>query len=222
MPNLAAIFDWDGIVVDSSRLHVLTWGMLATELGRRLPEGLRIGSLGIRAEAVITDLLDWTQDPAEVRRLSFRKEELFRDIVRRDGIDAPPGVIRFLEHLRGLRVPCAVGSSAPRLNIEAGMDALGIRPLFAASVAGDEVARGKPAPDIFLRAAEQLGRAPSECVVFEDAPAGVEAAHAAGMRVVGVLTTNPRESLKQADRVVGSFEEIVEADPASWFDRVRT
>lgn len=221
MPAFAAIFDWDGIVVDSAPLHVLTWDMLAKERGRCLPEGLRIGSLGIKAEAVITDLLHWTQDPAEVRRLSFRKEELFRDIVRRDGIGAQPGVVRFLERLRKLGIPCAVGSSAPRLNIEVGMDALGIRPLFAASVAGDEAARGKPAPDIFLQAAGRLGRKASECVVFEDAPAGIEAAHAAGMQVIAVLTTNPREALAKADWIAGSFEEIIDADPASWFDAVR-
>lgn len=220
MKDLGVIFDWDGILVDSAALHVASWEKLAQELGRALPADLRIGSLGLKTEAVISDLLGWAQDPAEARRLSFRKEVLFRELVRHDGISPQPGVLPLVRNLRRLGVPCAIGSSAPALNIEVGLDALDAWSLFAAVAAGDEVERGKPAPDIFLKAAQQIGVPPANCVVFEDAPAGVEAGHAAGMKVVAVLTTNGREQLAKADRIVNSFEEIVDADPATWFDLV--
>lgn len=222
MKDLGVIFDWDGVVVDSAQLHVRSWDLLAQEFGRALPEGLRIGSLGLKTEAVISDLLGWTKDPVEISHLSFRKEVLFRKIVRHEGIRPQPGALPLLKRLRSLQISCAVGSSAPDLNIEVGMDVLDAWPLFAAVVSGDHVLRGKPAPDIFLKAAAEIGCDPKECVVFEDAPAGVEAAHAAGMKVIAVLTTNDPESLKSADRIIASFEEIVDADPASWFDLVTT
>ena len=124
MSKLGAIFDWDGVVVDSSRLHVLSWQDLAQEVGCSIPPEISIGALGLKTEAVITELLKWTQDPAEVTRLTFRKEALFRERAKRDGIDSQPGVLDFLRGLKKRFIPCVVGSSAPRLNVEVGMEAL--------------------------------------------------------------------------------------------------
>jgi beta-phosphoglucomutase family hydrolase len=221
MSNPAAIFDWDGVVVDSSRLHVLSWEELAKEEGRRLPEGLQIGSLGVKTEAVISDLLAWTTDPGEVRALTLRKEELFRKLAAETGIESQPGVLDFLRELKQAGLACAVGSSAPRLNVEAGMEILGAQGLFAAIVSGDDVTRGKPAPDIFLKAAEQLGRRPDECVVFEDAPAGVDAARAAGMRVAGLLSTHDPHQLQKVDLMIQSFDELGVAEFVRWFEAAR-
>lgn len=217
MRTLAAIFDWDGVVVDSSRLHVLSWEQLAGEEGRGLPPMHHLGSLGLKTQAVITDLLDWTRDQAEVTRLTLRKEEIFREMARSGRLQAQAGVLDFLRGLGARGIPCAVGSSAPRLNIEAGMDALSAQGLFRATVSGDDVTRGKPAPDIFLCAAERIGAVPGRCVVFEDAPAGVAAARAAGMRVVGVLTTHDESQLKDAHRFVPGFEAVTADDFVGWF-----
>jgi HAD superfamily hydrolase (TIGR01509 family) len=216
MKDLGAIFDWDGIVVDSSRLHVLTWEKLAKETKHKLPVEHQLGSLGLKTEAVISDLLGWTKDPAEIQRLSLRKEQLFREMVARSGIDSVPGVLDFLHGLKHLGIPCAVGSSAPRLNVEAGMNALNSWHLFSAVVCGDDVQHGKPAPDIFLKAAEQLGHKPANCVIFEDAPAGIQAAHAGGMKAIGVLTTHEPRLLRGADLIVGSFGEMTPADFTRW------
>jgi HAD superfamily hydrolase (TIGR01509 family) len=216
MSNLGAIFDWDGVVVDSSRLHVLSWQDLAQEQGRTIPPEIPIGALGLKTEAVITDLLAWTQDPAEVTRLTLRKEEFFRQRAIRDGIDSQPGVLEFLRGLKSNSIPCVVGSSAPRLNVEAGMTALRTNGIFSAIVSGDDVIHGKPAPDIFLKAADRIGRAPSDCIVFEDAPAGVEAARAAGMRVVALLSTHDPHKLQRADLLIESFNDITVQDFMTW------
>ena len=216
MSNLGAIFDWDGVVVDSSRLHVLSWQDLAQEQGRTLPSDISLGALGLKTEAVISDLLAWTTDPAEITRLTLRKEELFRQRALRDGIDSQPGVLVFLRGLKSHAIPCVVGSSAPRLNVEAGMKALKADGLFASIVSGDDVIHGKPAPDIFLTAADRMGRKPSECVVFEDAPAGVDAARAAGMRVVALLSTHDPHKLQRADLLIESFNDMTVQNWMTW------
>ena len=221
MQPVGAIFDWDGVVVDSARLHVLSWDDLARDCGRTIPPEIPIGALGLKTEAVITDLLKWTDTPEEVSRLTLRKEELFRERAHREGIDSQPGVLPFLRALNTHSVPCAVGSSAPRLNVEAGMNVLKADGIFTAIVSGDDVTRGKPAPDIFLKAAEAMGLPPEHCIVFEDAPAGVEAARAAGMRVVGLLTTHDPHVLQRADLLIEDFNEITARDFMTWAEAGR-
>ena len=221
MSNLGVIFDWDGVVVDSARLHVLSWDDLARDFGRTIPPEIPIGALGLKTEAVITELLKWTDDHMEVARLTLRKEELFRGRAKRDGIDSQPGVLDFLRGLKERSVPCAVGSSAPLLNVETGMSVLKTDGMFSAIVSGDDVTRGKPAPDIFLKAAERMGLPPGKCIVFEDAPAGVEAARAAGMRVVGLLTTHDPHILKRADLLIEDFNEITVEDFVTWAEAGR-
>jgi HAD superfamily hydrolase (TIGR01509 family) len=221
MQPLGAIFDWDGVVVDSAKLHVLSWDDLARDFGRAIPPEIPIGALGLKTEAVITDLLKWTDDHIEVSRLTLRKEELFRERAKRDGIDSQPGVLAFLRGLKDRSIPCAVGSSAPLLNVQTGMSVLNTDGMFSAIVSGDDVTCGKPAPDIFLKAAERIGVPPENCVVFEDAPAGVEAARAAGMRVVGLLTTHDPHILKRADLLIEDFNEITVQDFVTWAEAAR-
>ena len=213
-----AIFDWDGVVVDSSTLHALSWERMAEQRGDSLPAALRarIGSLGVKTEYVISDMLGWARDPQEVNRIALEKEAVYLRLVQAMGQPAQPGLRRLLEGLTERGIPCAVGSSALRRNIEECIDTLGFRPFFRAIVTGDEVLHGKPAPDIFLEAARRIGREPAECVVFEDAPAGIAAARAAGMRVIGLLSNNSADSLKHADRLIGTFEELA-PDPQNWF-----
>ena len=212
MKNIGVIFDWDGVVVDSARLHVESWQQLAGEEGYPTPDVPGLGGLGLKNEIVIGKLLGWTQDPTEVKRLMCRKEILFRESLARGGIEAIPGVVDFLQQLKATGIPAVIGSSAPRANVVACIESLGLHGLFAASVTAEDVAHGKPDPEVFLKCAAQLGRAPKDCVVFEDAPAGVAAARAAGMAVIGVLSTRPREQLAGARRYIRSFTELTPAD----------
>jgi beta-phosphoglucomutase family hydrolase len=218
-PAWAAIFDWDGVILDSSRQHEESWNLLARENGLPLPPDFFRRSFGMKNERIIPELLGWTRDPERVRALGDRKEALYRELIRRDGVQPLPGVREWLSMLRAAGIPCAVGSSTPRENIDCVMDTLGLRDFFRVIVAGQDVTHGKPHPEVFLRAAERLGVAPARCVVFEDAHVGLEAARAAGMKVVGVATTHPPESLRQADRVVRRLDELSVAEIAAWFER---
>jgi beta-phosphoglucomutase family hydrolase len=217
MQNWAAIFDWDGVIMDSSRQHEQSWEQLAREQQRLLPPGFFKRSFGMKNERIIPELLGWTNDPARVRTLSDRKEEIYRELIRHDRIAPLPGVREWLDALRAAAVPCAIGSSTPRANIECVIDALKLRDYFQAAVTGEDVTHGKPNPEVFLLAARKLGVPPARCVVFEDAHVGLAAARAGGMKAVGVATTHPAESLRDADRVVRRLDELSVAEVGAWF-----
>ena len=204
-PIPAFLFDLDGVVVDSNARHVDSWREVARRHGFKCRDPEHIGKCGLRTTAVIRDLLRWPVTPEAAARIGFEKEEIYRERIRRDGIRPIPGVVEFLSESRRLGIPCAVGSSAPRENVDVCLRALGLESAFGATVSGADVSRGKPAPDIFLKAAGGIGVAPADCLVFEDAPAGIEAAHAAGMRVWALLTSHAPEELVQADGSAPDF-----------------
>ena len=216
-PISAFLFDLDGVVVDSNGLHVASWREVARRHGFDCPDPDHIGKCGLRTGAVIRDLLRWPVDEAAAARLGDEKEAIYREWIRRDGIAPIPGVVEFLAAARRLGIRCAIGSSAPRENVDLCLRALGLKGVFAATVSGAEVARGKPAPDIFLKAAAGLGARPAECLVFEDAPAGIAAAHAAGMRVLALATSHAREELAGADVLAPDFTGLFPAEVlAAW------
>jgi HAD superfamily hydrolase (TIGR01509 family) len=217
-PSIPAfLFDLDGVVVDSNARHVASWKEVARRHGFECPDPDYIGKCGLRTGAVIRDLLRWPVSEAEAGRIGFEKEEIYRDWIRQDGIQPIPGVLAFLEQARRLGIRCAVGSSAPRENVDLCLKALRLEGVFSATVSGADVVRGKPAPDIFLKAAELIGAAPRQCQVFEDAPAGIAAAHAAGMRVLALLTSHTPEEVAAADAIAPDFTGLTPAAvQAAW------
>jgi beta-phosphoglucomutase family hydrolase len=212
-----AIFDWDGVIIDSSRQHEESWERLAREVGMKLPEGHFKAGFGRKNEFIIPNILGWEHDPEKVRALSLRKEALYRQIVLENGLEPLPGVRAWLERLASAGVRCAIGSSTHRRNIEVSLDVLGLRSFFREIVSAEDVSHGKPDPEVFLKAAGKIGLAPGCCVVFEDAYVGIEAAHRAGMRVIAVATTNPLAELGKADKAVGRLDELETANIAAWF-----
>jgi beta-phosphoglucomutase family hydrolase len=206
--EIGAIFDWDGVVIDSSSHHEESWERLAAETGFPLPPDLFKKGFGMKNTFIIPKLLKWTETPDEVRRLSLRKEELYREIVVERGIAPLPGVTGWLDELRRYGIPCAIGSSTERLNIDTILTVLGIGHYFSAIVSADDVSRGKPDPEVFLTAAQRIEREPVRCVVFEDALVGIDAARRGGMKVVGVATTNSVETIGVADLAVHRLDEL--------------
>ena len=203
-----AIFDWDGVIINSAAQHEISWERLANECGKTLPENHFKRGFGMKNEVIIPELLGWTTVPVEIRILSLRKEAIYREVVREQGMTALPGVETWLQRLRDAGIPCAIGSSTHRENITTTLDVLGLEEFFSVIVTAEDVKRGKPDPEVFLTAAERLSVEPANAVVFEDALVGIAAAKAGGMRVVAVATTEPKEKLAHADWVVDRLDEL--------------
>ena len=206
--KFGALFDWDGVVIDSSDQHERSWSMLAEEIGKSLPADHFKRGFGMKNQLIIPEILAWTDEPQEIERYSLRKEELYREIIAREGIEPLPGVKSLLQMLNEHGVPCAVGSSTHRKNIEVIFDAIGLRPYFQAVITAEDVSRGKPDPEVFLKSASRIGIPAHHCVVFEDAHVGIEAGLAAGARVIAVATTHPLAELSQANLAVDGLEQV--------------
>lgn len=204
------IFDWDGVVIDSSSQHERSWELLAAERDLFLPEGHFKAGFGKKNEIIIP-ALGWGNDLVLIRELADRKEELYRELVVAEGLIVLPGARELLEALKVAGIPRAVGSSTPRENLDALFAKTGLDLLFDAVVCGSDVTHGKPDPEVFLSGAAKLGLPPDRCIVIEDAFAGIEAARRAGMKVVGVATTNPLDSLTLCDLAVTSLDEVTPA-----------
>jgi beta-phosphoglucomutase len=208
----AVLWDLDGTLVDSAEEHWQSWRETIEAAGFTVTREQFRQTFGQRNDAI---LRHWLGDgvPVEVRRaLGDRKEERYRELVAAGGLTPLPGAAAWVRRLADEGWRQAVASSAPRLNVEVVVEALGLARYFGALVAAEDVTHGKPAPDVFLRAAERLGVPPERCVVVEDAAAGVEAARRAGMRSVGLGPAG----FAPADVAVESLPQL----PADTFDRL--
>ncbi|QMU31102.1 HAD family hydrolase [Adhaeribacter radiodurans] len=213
--DLAVLFDMDGVICDTNSFHLKAWEKFAEKhqlnledkdlgyyiYGRTNRDALQ---LFIKDKAFANGN---TFSADQLTDLSEEKEALFRDIYR-DHVELTPGLSDFLEELKKASVPMALASNAPISNIDFILDATGTRSYFSAVVDATQVTKGKPDPQIYLRAAEILKIAPDKCVVMEDSTVGVEAGQKAGMKVVGITTTHSREELDHTDLVIDNFDEL--------------
>ena len=202
----AALFDWDGVIVDSSKLHEKSWEIMAAKHGLPLPDGHFRKGFGMKNERVIPEVLGWAHEPEKIRYFADQKEACYRELALNEGLSPLPGLVEWLDVLRAHGIPCSIASSTPRANIDFILGRMGLDTYFDAITSGDQVSHGKPAPDIFLHAAKQLGCLPS--LVFEDALVGIEAGHRAGFSVVAVTTTHPAHELGSADKIVNRLDEL--------------
>ncbi|HXG42509.1 MAG TPA: HAD family phosphatase [Dehalococcoidia bacterium] len=205
----ALLWDLDGVLVDSAAFHYRAFRQVLAELGHHLDEEtFRRSLLGLRNDAILRRVLG-ELPPEQLQELARRKEEAFRRLI--EGRVQPLPGARELALAAGERgLLQAIVSSTPRQNVVLVLRALGLEEAFATVVAEEDVARGKPDPEGFLLAAQRLGVSPQVCTVIEDAPEGIQAAKAAGMRCLAVATTRPPQMLSQADLVVPAL-----ADPAA-------
>jgi beta-phosphoglucomutase len=201
----AVLWDVDGTLVDSLEYHWLSWRAALSNEGYTLTREQFLSTFGRRNDEILRAYFGPQVAPERVLRISLDKEEQYREMVRRRGIEPLPGVRRWLAQLKAAGWRQAIASSAPPLNLEVILAALGAKDCFDAIVSAEEVERGKPDPQIFLAAAAKVQTPPARCVVVEDAPAGTEAARRAGMRAIGVLTTH---ATLEADRVVRTLDEL--------------
>ncbi len=206
------IFDMDGVLVLSDEAHFKSWRSVASTRGVEMTRELFLSTFGQVNEDCIATIFGEDTPAAEVQRIADEKERTYRDIVRA-AVPLAAGLFELLGQLRAAGARLAVGSSAPPENVDLILDAGSLREFFVASVNGKQVTHGKPAPDVFLIAAQELGCDPARCVVIEDAPVGIVAARAAGMRAVAVATTNDEADLRRAGaHLVAADLESLELD----------
>jgi len=204
---LGVIFDMDGVLVDSNAAHFEAFKKLGEQIGVPFTRELLQRTVGMHNNQIFPIWLGAGIAQSEITRLAGEKEQIYRSIARGTLREIPSARV-LVKRLYDEGIPLAVGSSGPRENVELAIETLGLAPFFKVRVTGSDVTHGKPNPEIFLKAAEKLGLRPSDCVVIEDAPQGVRAALAAGMRVIAVTTTCPASELSAATRVVSSLDEI--------------
>ncbi|TAM84009.1 MAG: HAD family phosphatase [Acidobacteria bacterium] len=205
----AVIFDMDGVLVDSNPYHLAKWvDFLNHHKIAYREEDLPELILGKRNDTAFRYFLGPNLTPEESKRMSEELEETFRRVFK-PYAKPLPGLDRLIKECHAAGVPMAVASSAVRTNIEFVVDALGYRPYFSTMVSGDDVRHAKPDPEIYLKAAGQLGIDPTDAVGFEDSYVGIGAVKNAGMKCVAVASTFPFEKLVPlADLVIPTFEDI--------------
>jgi HAD superfamily hydrolase (TIGR01509 family) len=208
--RLGVIFDLDGVLVDTGWAHRQAWYDLAAKEGLVMSDEFFRRTFGMQ-NAAILPMLRAGIPKDEMERLSDWKEQHYRDLVQ-ERLQLAKGAQALLTDLRRHGFRLAIGSSAPRENLDVFWTRLCLEDYFEARVTKEEITESKPSPQTFLKAAEQLGLPPACCAVVEDAVQGVEAARAAAMPVVAVTTTRNRKDLAQADCVVDCLCELTASD----------
>lgn len=209
----AAIFDMDGTLVDNMRFHVRAWVDVVSQLGLKVTSRERFEHEfnGRKNEEIVPRLLSRMPTEAELAEIAHLKESRYRELFR-PNLSPLAGLDTLLQRLKAAGRLLAVATAAPEPNRALVLDGLALRGHFQVVVGAEDAPRGKPAPDIFLAAAERLGIEPAEAVVFEDAVNGVVAARSAGMRAVGVTTTASADELSEAgaEHVLADFTALPE------------
>ena len=206
-PGLALVFDMDGVILDSNPTHREAWAAYNRRFGIETDEAMQQRMYGKRNDEIVRDFFGPGLTAAEVAAHGAAKEKLYREMMAARLAEAVvPGVTDLLQNRNG--APAGVASNAERANIDFVLDGVRVgnsplRSCFRAVVDGQQVSRPKPDPEIYLRVAALLGVDPRNCVVFEDSHTGVEAARAAGARVVGLRTTH--SEFKYIDLTVDDF-----------------
>ena len=182
----AVLWDLDGTLIDSEGYHWSSWLEALSHEGLRLTREQFRTTFGQRNDRILRGWLGPDAPDEQIRRIGDAKEAAYRRLMREGGLAGIPGASEWIDRLASRGWRQAIASSAPRLNVEAVLDVLGWHGRFDAIVTAEDVSRGKPDPEVFLVAAKRLHTEPFACIVVEDAAAGIQAAHAAGMRAIGI------------------------------------
>jgi HAD superfamily hydrolase (TIGR01509 family) len=177
----AAIFDMDGLLLDSERLIRDAWLQVSLENGIEFSESVYLDVVGRNHADATSILIDHIGDEPTFRKIWCEVDVLLSERTQAAGYPLKPGAIELLSLLRERRIPCAVASSTNRHEVQQRLQKTGLDSFFETIAGGDEVLKGKPHPDLFVLAAERLGSFPSHCLVFEDSEHGARGAIAAGM-----------------------------------------
>ncbi|XP_021895312.1 5-amino-6-(5-phospho-D-ribitylamino)uracil phosphatase, chloroplastic [Carica papaya] len=210
---LGAIFEWEGVLIeDNPDLERQAWLVLAQEEGKSPPPGFILRRIeGMKNEQAISEVLCWSRDPAELKRMASRKEDIYQAL--QGGMyRLRIGSREFVNVLMHYKIPMALVSTRPRKPLETAIRSIEIEGNFSVIVAAEDVHRGKPDPEMFVYAAQLLEVIPERCIVFGNSNQTVEAAHDARMKCVAVASKHPMYELGAADLVVRSLDELSVVD----------
>jgi len=203
----ACIFDLDGVIVDTAIYHFKSWKRLADELGINftLHDNERLkGVSRVRSLEIILEIGNVRKTETEQKELASRKNEWYTEMISKMKPDEVlPGAREFLQQVKNAGIKTALGSASKNAGII--LEKTGLTPLFDAIIDGNQVTKAKPDPEVFLKGAEAVQTDPVDCVVFEDAIAGVEAALAGGMKVIGIGSS---EILGKANLIVPGLNKM--------------
>ena len=207
--NLGVIFDVDGVLVDSYQAHYEAWVLMGRQRGFTITEEMFAISFGRTSREAIVDVFGLTTlTPEEIAELDLTKEAVYRELLA-DSFPELDGASELIDALHAANFKLGVGSSGPPGNVDLAVDKLRRRDKFSGIITGRDVTRGKPDPQVFLYAAQRMGVEPRHCCVLEDAPPGIAAAHAAGMKCIAVTSTGrTRAEQSAADKIVASLREV--------------
>lgn len=207
MHSFGFLFDNDGVLIDSSKFHWQAWQLLMKEEPNlQMDQNHFIHTFGKRNDLILKELLPLVSEATHTE-WAKRKEALFRGLVAGKNLILP-GMETFLKEVEKAGIPRIIASSTPLENLELYMATTPLGKYFEHYISAEKLAHGKPFPDIFLAAAKMLGLNPRDCVVFEDAPAGIQAGKSAGCFVVALETTHSKEMLFDYDMVFPSAKEL--------------
>ena len=209
----AFIFDMDGTLVDSMPFHIRAWTALLAERGlQTMPQTFLRQTGGKTNRQILREIFGDHLPEAEITACAERKEALYRSLFR-PYLKPIDGLIPFLNEAQRLHIPMAVATSAGKANRDFVLEGLAIEIYFNAVVGVEEIQEGKPDPEIFLRAADRLGAIPADCLVFEDALAGIEAASRAGMQAVALTTSVEGKAFQGLPAVIRIAQEFTSLRP---------
>lgn len=211
-PPPGVIFDMDGVLILSEEAHFQSWREAGRRRGVEVTRAAFLSCFGRINPDCVRILFGPDIPPDESRAIADEKELAYRAIVA-DNLPLAPGVVDLARTLTGRGARLAIGSSAPPENIDLILARSGLAPFITVTANGAEVLRGKPAPDVFLLAAQRLAIPPARCTVIEDAPSGIRAAVVAGMRAIAVATTHPAPDLKAAG-AHHTFQALADVPPS--------
>ena len=203
------IFDIDGTIIDSMKIHLKAWQKIFEKYGCHLS----IKEVGEKAYGINPEIVKRTLgnhlSEEEVEKISNEKEEFFRNSFDPEN-DVIKGFIHFIDELKKNDFPMVIGSAAPPENVDYFMENLGIGHYFKGFVHEDDVKKGKPSPEVFLKAAQIIDIPIEKCVVFEDSPTGAEASAKAGSKTIVVLSTKSESDFEHVPNIVAFIKDYTE------------
>jgi beta-phosphoglucomutase family hydrolase len=205
LPFKGVIFDMDGTLLESTEADYRAWEKVFNDYGKKLTFEAYVPLLGIKSTDVIINHVGKSGEE-DVKRILKEKFDYFVEYVGENPIQPVHAAEIFLKSLANYPIKIALATSSRKEKMNMVLKQLDFLHYFEAIVTGDEVKNSKPAPDIFLKAAERLGLEPKDCLVVEDGPVGVAAAKSAGMKCLAITETHPAEKLQQADLIIDTYD----------------